>query len=340
MDLDRLAEGFRSFVRDGAGGDSPLYAQLSELIAASPALLALTARSREASPTLVLAAIHDELLRDPDHALAGYYPTVGGDGPGPGLRTALEAFCADRAARLEATLATRSTQTNETARCSALLPAFASVADGGPLALIEMGASAGLNLNWDRYAYDYGDHRAGAVGSPLTLPCELVGPHVPPLDPPPIASRIGVDLSPPDLTDPRDARWLRACVWADQTARLERLEAALEIATEHPVEVRRGDGFDLLPGLIEAAPADALVCVFHTAALIYFSHDQRQAFEALLAAAERDVAWVAGEMPGLIVPGRVEPGQPFFFSLAVGRPGAMVQKARMSHHGAWLEWGG
>jgi hypothetical protein len=128
-------------------------------------------------------------------------------------------------------------------------------------------------------------------------------------------------------------------VWADQTARFERLEAALAIAAEHPVEVRRGDAFDLLPGLIDAAPADALVCVFHTAVLIYFSHEQRQALEALLAAAGRDVAWVAGEIPGFVVPGRVEPGTPFWFSLAAGLPGAMVQRARMGHHGAWLEWG-
>jgi hypothetical protein len=340
VDLDGLAKGFRAFGRDAAGGDSPLYAQLSELVADSPALLALAARSRERSPTLLFAAIHDELLREPDHELARFYPTVGGDGPGPGLGAALEAFCAERATQLEATLTTRSTQTNETGRCSALLPAFASLADGRPLALIEMGASAGLNLNFDRYAYDYGSRRAGVAGSPLTLPCELVGPHVPPLDPPAVASRVGVDLSPPDLTDSRDARWLRACVWADQTPRLERLEAALAIAAEHPVEVHRGDGFDLLPGLIDAAPRDALVCVFHTAVLIYFSHEQRQALEALLAGAGRDVAWVAGEIPGLVVPGRVEPGTPFWFSLAAGRPGAMVQRGRMGHHGAWLEWGG
>jgi hypothetical protein len=340
MDPASRAKAFRYFAREAAAPDSPLYAETGELIADSPALLALAAHSREASPTLFFAAIHDELLRDPDHALARYYPTVGGDGPGPGLGAALEDFCAARAARLEATLGARSTQTNETGRCSALLPAFAAVADERPLALIEIGASAGLNLRWDRYAYHYGTRRAGAAGSPLTIPCELVGPHVPPLDVPPVASRIGVDVAPPDPTDPDDARWLRACVWPDQTARHERLAAALAIAREHPVEVRRGDALTELPGLIAVAPAEALVCVFHTAVLAYFSREQRDELAALLAGAGRDVAWVAGEATGIVVGEQWQPGGPLGFPLAIGRPGALVERARMGHHGAWLEWFG
>ena len=72
-------------LRRDVGADSPLYAQLCELVADSPDLLALAARSAEETPMVFLAAVHDELLRDPDDELAAYYPTVGGDGPGPGL---------------------------------------------------------------------------------------------------------------------------------------------------------------------------------------------------------------------------------------------------------------
>ena len=118
------------------------------------------------------------------------------------------------------------------------------MADGRPLALIEIGASAGEAL-WDRYAYDYGDRTAGVASSPLTIACELVGPHVPPLDPPPVMWRAGVDLAPVDASDPADARWLRACLWPDQPARQARLAAALEVAREHPVDLRRGDLLDV-----------------------------------------------------------------------------------------------
>jgi hypothetical protein len=332
-----LAREFRVFGRSAAD-DSPLYARLSELIAESPELLALAARSPEGTAMVFLAAVHDELLRDPAHALAAYYPTVGGDGPGPGLAEAFSAFCADRADALAATLAVRRTQTNEVARCGCLLPAFAAVADDRPLALIEIGASAGLNLLWDHYAYDYGDRSAGAASSPLTLACELVGPHVPPLDAPPVSWRAGIDLAPVDASDSADARWLRACLWPDQPARQARLAAALAVAREHPVEIRRGDALTVLPELIAAAPADALVCVFHTAVLIYFEPGQVDALRALLGAVERDVAWIGGEAPGVLVPDRRVPGGRLHFALAAGPPGALALRARMGHHGGWLEW--
>lgn len=331
-------DAFRLFGRRAAGRDSPLYAQVCELIADSPELLATAATATESTPNILLAAIHDELLRDPAHALAAYYPTVGGSGPGPGLAEALTAFFDDRGERLAVTLAGRRTQTNETARCAALLPAFAAVADGRPLALIEIGASAGLNLLWDRYAYDYGGRTAGALDSPLSIACELVGPNVPPLDPPPVSWRVGVDLSPVDASDPADARWLHACVWPDQPARHARLETALAIARDHAVEVRRADALAALPALLAEAPPDALACVFHTAALPYFKAGQIDVLATLLEAVERDVAWIGGEASGILVEDRRADGAPPHFALTAGRPGALVQRARMGHHGGWLEW--
>ena len=225
-------------------------------------------------------------------------------GPGPASREALARFCADRAERLAATLATRRTQTNEVARCGWLLPAFAAVADGRPLALIEIGASAGLNLRWDHYAYDYGG--PGRRGSLVAADDRMRagGPHVPPLDPPPVAWRAGIDLAPVDASDPADARWLRACLWPDQPARQARLAAALAIAREHPVEIRRGDALALLPGLIAEAPADALVCVFHTAVLIYFAPEQIDALARCSGRSSATSPGSAGEAPGVLVEDR------------------------------------
>ena len=114
-----------------------------------------------------------------------------------------------------------------------------------------------------------------------------------------MAWRAGIDLSPVDLRVPAEVRWLRACVWPDQRARHERLEAALAVAREHgPVDIRRGDALALLPGVIESAPAGALLCVFHTAALAYFTPEQVAELGGLLAALDREVAWVGGEAPG------------------------------------------
>ena len=147
MDPARLARWFRRFGTEAVGDDSPLYAQVCELVAESPELLALAARSAEETPMVFLAAIHDELLRDPDDELAAYYPTVGGRrAPDAGLGPALAALLRGARGAAHATRSpTRRTQTNETARCAGLLPAFAAVAGGRPLAQIEIGASAGLN---------------------------------------------------------------------------------------------------------------------------------------------------------------------------------------------------
>jgi hypothetical protein len=314
------AEDFRNFAIV-AGPDSPLYGRVCEAIADAPELLALAATSSEPMANLFLAAIHAELLREPDDELAAYYPTAGGSrAADDGLPAALARFCDARRERLEETLATRHTQTNETARCSALLPAFASVADGRPLAQIEIGASGGLNGLWDHFAYDYDGRAAGEAGSPLQIGCSLVAPVVPPLEPPPVVWRAGIDRSPVDLRDEADVRWLRACLWPDQAARHARLEAALQVAREHgPVEIHRGD---------------ALVCVFHTATLIYFGDEKVAELRRLLA--ERDVVWIGGEAPGLLAEKDIGPTP--HFALTAGRGGELTQLGRMGHHGGWLEW--
>ena len=176
MEPSKLAWWFWRFGTEVVGEDSPLYAQVCRLVAESPPLLALAARAAEETPMIFLAAIHDELLREPDDELAAYYPTVGGRrAPDAALGPALERFCAAREEPLAHTLATRRTQTNETARCAGLLPAFAAVASGRPLAQIEIGASAGLNGLWDHYAYDYAGTPAGDPDSPLRIACELRG---------------------------------------------------------------------------------------------------------------------------------------------------------------------
>jgi hypothetical protein len=329
------AKDFRNFAMV-ARDESPLYGHVCEAIAGSPELMALAAKSSEPMANLFLAAIHAELLRDPDDELAAYYPTAGGDRPADdALPAALTRFCEARRERLEAIVTTRCTQTNETSRCSALLPAFASVADGRPLAQIEIGASAGLNGLWDHYAYDYDGRAAGEAGSPLHIACELVGAGVPPLEPPPVAWRAGIDRSPVDLRDEADVRWLRACLWPDQAARHARLEAALQVAREHgPIEIHRGDALELLHGVIDSAPDDALVCVFHTATLIYFSEEKIAELRRLLA--ERDVVWLGGEAPGLLAEEDIGPTP--HFALTASRRGELRQIGRMGHHGGWLEW--
>ena len=170
----QLAARFRQFAEVECRGVSPLYDRLSLGIAEDPVLLEIAdhAKQREAIPHLFLGAVHYLLAKEPEHPLRSYYPSLTGgpviDGdPFPEFRR----FCLDRVPELVNVLASRLNQTNEVRRAACLLPAFCLVAERGlvsPLAVIELGASAGLLLLWDRYRYDYGDGREyGDFDSPV-----------------------------------------------------------------------------------------------------------------------------------------------------------------------------
>jgi hypothetical protein len=239
-------------------------------------------------------------------------------------------------------VSTRLVQTNEVRRCSYLLPAVqltASLAAPAPLALIEPGASAGLNLGLDRYAYHYGSPVIPAgTRTPLTLTCELRGSIPPPLTLPSAAItwRAGIDLNPLSPLDPDDTAWLRALVWPDHPSRARRLGQALRTMGQHPpVPVHAGDATSLLPALVASAPPDTAVCVMHTAFLAHLTPAERDRFQQQILAisAGRPLYWISGET-------RTDPAAPRLH-LTTCENGAVTgqwQLARYHSHGAWLEW--
>src|SRR5712691_6979593 len=220
--LEALAQRFVRFADQECGDYAPLYDRLARGIACDPELLTLAAhaRSGQQAPLLLLAAVHSLVLGGTNHALGAFYPSVmpraavPAEDPLPAFRT----FCRDYRDALLALVSTGLVQTNEPRRCTVLLPAFTTVArlaGGRPLALIEVGASAGLNLLFDRYGYDYGAGRfVGDPAAPVRFTCALRGTVVPPLPAglPPVAARVGIDLHPIRANDPQATRWLRALI--------------------------------------------------------------------------------------------------------------------------------
>jgi hypothetical protein len=176
-------------------------------------------------------------------------------------------------------------QTNEVGRSAVLMSGLLCVAERlrQPIELLELGASAGLNLILDRYGYDLGGVRAGDPASPLQLRPEWKG-SPPPLAPVTMVRRRGVDLKP--LDPRRDGDRLLAYVWPDQAGRLARLEAALAIAAKDPPEVEPGDAADWLEArLAEPQEAGVTRVVLHSVALQYFPEAAKRRIEAALAAA-------------------------------------------------------
>jgi hypothetical protein len=246
-------------------------------------------------------------------------------------------FVDDRWNDVSVLLFRRSVQTNEVARCASLLPVLAGLPQ--PLALIEVGASAGLCLFPDRYQYSFGDTVVGAP-SPVHIATQCVGPVPIPAALPEVAWRAGLDLRPLDVMDDDDVAWLRACVWPEHDHRRARLDAAIALARADPPEIVTGDlATDLAP-LIDRAPSHATTVVFHSAVLVYCSAEQRAAFVDTIRS-RPDVVWVSNEVPG-VVPGlTVDQPLPAFASngvgFAVGVGGASAL-ARADGHGAWLAW--
>jgi hypothetical protein len=188
----------------------------------------------------------------------------------------------------------RMTQTNEPRRCASLLPALGLLP--GPLALLEVGVSAGLCLYPDRYSYRYSDgQQLDPTDGPSTVMLEsrTSGAMVVPARMPEIVWRAGIDLFPLDVRDDDDMVWLETLVWPEQQDRRDRLRAAIEIARTDPPLLVRGDARGALTALAAKAPTDATLVVVSSGVLVYLTADERRDFCAEVHTL--DAHWVALE---------------------------------------------
>jgi hypothetical protein len=317
-ELARLARRYRAFAADEAQGVSPHYERLARDIAESADILRFLSRlpAPRRQPNLLLGAAT---------LIAGHAPDVG----------LLTDMVASHAAELRATMLRRTTQTNEPARCAVLLPLLAALPQ--PLALIEVGASAGLCLLPDRYGYDWGRKRLGP-GDPdaPVFRCAVTGPAPLPAALPRIVWRAGLDLNPLDVASDEDTAWLKALIWPEQDDRRRNLKAALAVARREPPRIVHGDLLRDLEPLMAEAPADATLVVFHTAVLAYVSVIEARTHFVDTVRRSRAV-WISNEVPSIfpdIAARAPAPAPRGRFLLAVdGEP-----KAWTGPHGQSLDW--
>ena len=340
-DLPSLAARFRHFAEVDFRGSSPLYERLALGVADDAEMLALAANTSPSQPPtlLLFGAAQYLLLKLPDEPLAAFYPTIAAapappDDPYPYFR----AFCLEHRDAIIQLLTTRLVQTHEVGRCALLLPVYGIVASRTnyqPLSLVDVGCSAGLNLLWDRYAYDYGDgHFYGDAYSPLKLTCELRGDQRPPLPShlPAVATRTGIDLNPIDLRDPDAVLWLKALIWPEHTERVVNLERAIEVLQHNPPSLLAGNALELLPQVIAETSADTVLCIYHTFSLYQLLPAAREQLSGIISAASttRDIYWfgIEGNRDGN------------FVTLTCYQRGAGEETllARCHPHGRWLEW--
>ncbi len=277
------AEAYADFGEE-ARGSSEVFTAWALAVAGDAEVLARieTLPVRKRQPNLVLAAARWHGARP---------------GPYDGLRTVL----LDDWDAVRATVLARATQTNEVGRCATLLPVLAGLP--GPLALLEVGASAGLCLYPDRYSYRYSGIRDVALDpadgpSPVVLECRLDGDVPLPDALPDVVWRGGVDLHPLDVRDDDAMQWLEMLVWPEHDDRRARLAAAVDLARQDPPLLVAGDLNTVLPGLVEQVPEDATLVVFHSAVMAYLSAEDRARFTQTVVATRGH--WVSNESPRVL----------------------------------------
>ncbi|MDG4794947.1 DUF2332 domain-containing protein [Micromonospora sp. WMMD1082] len=339
-DIEKVAETFRTA---RGFGSSALYSRLLAVVAEDEALLHLAARTRHGQqPTFALfGAVHHLLLGGVPDPLAAYYPSVVGDSARPvdeETGPAFARFCAAYAGQIASLLGTRLVQTNHVQR--AVVPrlglALLRRTTPGPVCVVEVGCSAGLNLRADRYAFTVGGASYGDRTSPVHIGVEVPEADLlPDLDQlPEIADAVGIDLAPPDLTDEEDRAWLRALVWPENRHQAAQLRAAMDVVAADPPRILAGNAIEIGPEAAATLPPGLPRLVVHTATRIHVPAEERPAFDAAVAAFGTDgpMLHLALEDDQRVAPsGR--PGYGLTATDATGRRTIAVADG----HLAWLE---
>ncbi len=313
---------YRRFADEEAPGRSDLYADWASGVADDPEMQRVLARIPEnrRQPPLVFAVTR--ML-----------------GVSLGRYDAWRAFVLARADEVVRECGDRRLQTNEPLRLAPLLPVLSEI--DGPIALLEVGASAGLCLYPDRYSYRFvgADGRMRAAldpadgPSPVVLQSRVDGP-LPAVRMPDIAWRAGIDLAPLDARDDRDRRWLQGLVWPGEEGREQRVRAALDIAASDPPRLVAGDALERIDALAAEAPRGATLVITTPGVLVHIPRETRTALVERIRVL--DARWVTIDPPALL-----DVWQPPV--LAEEWPGFVVAldgevRAAADPLGRWWEW--
>lgn len=333
-----LSDRFRAFAESECKDSSPLYYTLSHSIAQDDAILEIAGQSAPSQPVpnLFFAAVHYLLSSAISHPLRSFYPTyTATPAPPSDSYPAFQDFIHSHRPEIISLLKSRLVQTNEVRRCAYLFPALSFAAshfETRPLALIEIGTSAGLNLLWDRYRYSYGDSMVyGDASSPVLVTSSFRG-HAPailsaPL--PTISHRVGLDLNIIDTSDPDQVDWLRALVWPEHHERRSLMDASLRRRSEMNLDLRVGDGFSMFVDLAEEISQDSVLCVYHTHVANQISKESKETFLKSIEklGAKRDIIHVFNNIkPNL--------------HLTAYHTGKLIDMplANTDGHARWIEW--
>jgi hypothetical protein len=286
MILNYLKERFLAFAETECKGNSELYHQLSIRIANDPELLIIAANTREGQPVpnIFFAAVHYLLLKNQDEELAKYYPSIQKNLFAEIPFDIFKAFCVANEGDIRKIISKRIVQTNVINRCAYLMPIFSKIIaeEDKPTTLIDIGTSAGLTLNFDKYQYRYNDQtvfgesnvvvKSTIIGSAISEICSISQP----------ISKIGIDQNLIDPGDKDEVLWLKALVWTDQLERFIAIDEALKLDELKNIKFIKGETISDFEKEILKIDRSQNLIIYATHVLYQFTQDRKDAFYAML----------------------------------------------------------
>lgn len=289
---------------------SKLYEALSIIVSNDRDILELAAAvpKDRSVPLVFFGTIHSLLLKGVEHPLKNYYKTCTNNTREPDVELIdiFKNFCQQYREDLKEDLRSNITQTNCIGRCATLYPAVIRVCrrENKPVSLVEIGASAGLNLFLDKYSYVYGQYgKYGNKNAPVEVRSTINGGKFPDdlnysheLQ---IEDRIGIDINPLNVCNEQDVHWLKSLIWPDQEHRFNRIDNAIEFAKNNlgEFDLQPGKATEALPRVVANIPKQHHVCVFNTQTLYQLNEDALTEFREMLIqiSCERSISWISGE---------------------------------------------
>jgi hypothetical protein len=231
-------------------------------------------------------------------------------------------------------------QTNEVARAGMLLPGFLLIAreTGLPLSVHEIGSSAGLNVVFDRFRFDYDGESWGDAASPVKLAPQVRGSAPPLHGDLIIADRAGSDNAPVDIAEEKQRLRLLSYVWPDQALRFQRIEAAIELARSEAVTVEKADAAAFVRERLKARRDGEAFVLFHSIMWQYMPQASKDGVRAAL-----EEAGKAATRAAPVARLRMEPlgdAPHATLSLTTWPGGETRRLAKCDYHGRWIEWTG
>ena len=284
--FDFLKERFIAFAETECKGNSALYYQLSIQVANDPKLLDIAESTREGQPVpnIFFAAVHYLLLKNQNEPLAGYYPSIQRNDNTAISFTLFKSFCLDHENEIRKTISTKTVQTNVINRCSYLMPIFSKIIseNNKPATIIDIGTSAGLTLNFDKYEYWYNGQKVFGESN-VPVKSRIIGSHVPAIYPisQPI-QKTGIDQTIIDPFDKDEILWLKSLVWPDQLDRFAAMDEALKLTELKNIRFIQAETVPDFELEINKADQSHTLIIYATHVLYQFTHARKNEFYAML----------------------------------------------------------